>query len=95
MNSKLLAVLSATVVTLSQATLELHAKTFAGFECTDDCSGHIAGYRWAERHGISSILDCAGNSESFAEGCEAFVEGLLPIINGNDGDEDEDDDPPV
>lgn len=48
--------------------------TFHGYECTEDCSGHEAGYEWAENNDISNVYDCDGNSQSFIEGCEAFVE---------------------
>lgn len=56
-----------------------HAQ-FGGYDCTSDCSGHEAGYKWAEDHGISVGDDCdaAGqrsNSPSFAEGCRAYVDG--------------------
>lgn len=27
--------------------------TFDGYDCTEDCSGHQAGYDWAEQNGIS------------------------------------------
>lgn len=43
------------------------------WECTDDCSGHNAGYEWAEEKGISDPSDCGGNSTSFIEGCEAYA----------------------
>lgn len=49
-------------------------KSFSGDECTEDCSGHEAGYEWAEENGIDDVYDCDGNSQSFNEGCEAFVE---------------------
>lgn len=42
--------------------------------CSYDCSGHDAGYEWAERNGIETLNDCAGNSNSFIEGCESYVE---------------------
>jgi len=29
-----------------------HDRTYAGFNCTVDCSGHEAGYRWAEQHSL-------------------------------------------
>lgn len=59
---------------------ETEPKQFAGYTCTGDCSGHEAGYRWAEEHDISDGDDCdtAGehsNSPSFAEGCHAYVDG--------------------
>jgi hypothetical protein len=41
--------------------------------CTDDCSGHEAGYEWAEENGITDPWDCGGNSNSFIEGCEAYA----------------------
>lgn len=48
--------------------------TFMGYECTDDCSGHEAGYAWAEEHDVDDPDDCDGNSESFIEGCRAYAE---------------------
>jgi hypothetical protein len=44
-----------------------------GQECTEDCSGHQAGYDWAEENDINDVDDCDGNSESFNEGCESYV----------------------
>jgi hypothetical protein len=60
------------------ATLRNHK--FDKYDCTLDCSGHKAGYEWAERKSISDAYDCdvAGNhynSLSFAEGCRAYVDG--------------------
>ncbi len=43
--------------------------------CIGDCSGHKAGYEWAEENSISSESDCDGNSDSFNEGCINYVEG--------------------
>lgn len=54
-----------------QVTNELH---FRGYSCTSDCSGHEAGYAWAEEQGISDPDDCGGNSLSFEEGCRAYAE---------------------
>lgn len=42
--------------------------------CTQDCSGHDAGYEWADENGITDPYDCGGNSQSFIEGCEAYAE---------------------
>jgi hypothetical protein len=47
---------------------------FNGYECTEDCSGHEAGYNWAEENGIYSEYDCGGNSDPFIEGCISYVE---------------------
>lgn len=52
-----------------QAALQFH-----GYGCTNDCSGHQAGYRWAERKNIEEEDDCTGKSQSFIEGCMAYVE---------------------
>lgn len=48
--------------------------TFAGYDCVDDCSGHEAGYEWAESQGIDDPEDCGGNSESFIEGCIVYAQ---------------------
>ena len=43
------------------------------WECTGDCSGHEAGYEWADEKGITDPSDCGGKSGSFIEGCEAYA----------------------
>jgi hypothetical protein len=55
------------------------SSTFEGSPCTSDCSGHEAGYNWAEEHEINDESDCdaagdTSNSPSFAEGCRAYVQ---------------------
>jgi len=72
------------------------AKTFAGNDCTSDCSGHEAGYRWAEEKEIQDEDDCetAGehsDSPSFAEGCKSFVNGDSPTTD-DDKDNNSNDD---
>jgi len=50
---------------------------FHGYACTEDCSGHEAGYQWAEEHGINDRDDCPvdpHNSHSFTEGCWAYAD---------------------
>lgn len=49
-------------------------QTFGGYDCTEDCSGHEAGYEWAEENGLEDVDDCGGNSDSFIEGCYSYVE---------------------
>jgi hypothetical protein len=49
-------------------------QTFDGNDCIGDCSGHEAGYDWAEEKGIDDPDDCGGNSNSFIEGCESYAE---------------------
>ena len=49
-------------------------QSFYDYDCIDDCSGHEAGYEWAENNDISDIDECWGNSQSFIEGCWVYVE---------------------
>jgi hypothetical protein len=44
------------------------------YVCTQDCSGHEAGFAWARENDVNDSSECGGNSQSFIEGCEAFVE---------------------
>lgn len=44
------------------------------YGCTQDCSGHNAGYAWAEQNDIVDPDDCGGNSQSFIEGCQDYAE---------------------
>lgn len=46
---------------------------YGNYICTQDCSGHEAGFAWAQEHDIADESDCSGNSISFEEGCEAFA----------------------
>jgi hypothetical protein len=51
------------------------ARTFGGYDCTDNCVGHAAGYRWAEERGLENMDECPENrSEAFYEGCLAYVD---------------------
>jgi hypothetical protein len=48
----------------------------APYGCTQDCSGHEAGWAWAADNGVTDSSDCGGRSQSFREGCIAFAEAL-------------------
>jgi len=51
------------------------ARTFGGYDCTDDCVSHAAGYLWAEEREIENIDHCPENrSEAFYEGCLTYVD---------------------
>ena len=65
------------------------ADTFDGYECTDDCSGHQAGYEWAEEHDIDDDSSCSTASNSFNEGCESYVNGGAGQIAADDDDDDQ------
>ena len=42
--------------------------------CTDDCSGHEAGFEWARDNEVTDESECGGNSQSFHDGCVQFAE---------------------
>lgn len=65
--------------------------TFHGYECLEDCSGHEAGYEWAEENDIDDIDACDGNSNSFNEGCQAYVKENADSSDDYDGDNENDD----
>lgn len=63
-------------------------KTFGGYPCADECQGHAAGYRWAERRDITRRRDCPRDrSNAFYEGCRAYVAD--PDRGADDDDEGE------
>jgi hypothetical protein len=82
------------VIILLVAITPAAARSFGGFECTVDCSGHKAGYEWAEDEGITDEAKCEAilrrwpNRNSFYEGCLAYVEDP---DRGSDQDDDGDD----
>lgn len=71
-----------------QATqsLDNSPPSFNGYSCTQDCSGHEAGYDWANRKGITDPDDCGGKSESFIVGCRAYAEENQNIDSSSDGE---------
>ena len=64
------------------------ATEFDGYPCkTADCSGHRAGYAWAEKKNITNPADCEGKSQSFIEGCWAYASGGPGRITHGHGQE--------
>lgn len=51
--------------------------------CTSDCSGHDAGYEWAEKYTICDTEYDNGNSESFNEGVRQWAEDNCYYSDGN------------
>ena len=41
--------------------------------CPDECSGHDAGYAWAQSQRIEGYHQCQGPDPGFLEGCTAYV----------------------
>ncbi len=69
------ALITAIALQMTQATAVAQDRTFGAYDCTDDCSGHAAGYGWAEANGITDPNECPmGNSQSFYEGCLVYTE---------------------
>ena len=58
---------------ISEAPLNL---VYKGYRCTKDCTGHIAGYDWADARGMDDANECPGSSThpSFWEGCKSKTE---------------------
>ena len=50
------------------------SQSFQGYDCLDDCSGHEAGYEWAGENDITDTSECDSNSNSFTEGCNAYLD---------------------
>ena len=51
---------------------------------TEGCLGHIAGWKWAAKHGLVKNTQCdSSNSPSFAEGCRLYLwrMGYVPEPN--------------
>ena len=63
----------------SDAASELSGQTFQDVgdttRCTEDCSGHDAGFQWAQDNDVTDSSECSG-SGSFEDGCAAYVEEL-------------------
>lgn len=45
-----------------------------GYGCTSDCSGHDAGYEWADENGVCDEYYSESYSESFDEGVRVYAE---------------------
>lgn len=71
----------------AETLMFLHmSKNMSGYNGTAVGSGHDAGYEWAEENGIDNIDDCGGNSDSFIEGCQSYVEENYPPEECEDGE---------
>ena len=65
------------IIPLSPGLSLATARGLQGADCkfdTVDCSAYETGYEWADLNNIESVGDCLGNSDSFIEGCHAYVE---------------------
>jgi hypothetical protein len=64
------------IISLSFGLSFANAQGSQGGDCTVDtvdCAAHEAGYEWASLNSVDSVDDCSGKSDSFVEGCQAYV----------------------
>jgi hypothetical protein len=52
---------------------QLHEQELEGYGCTSDCSGHQAGYQWAQANNVCEPNYSGGNSQSFNEGVRVWA----------------------
>jgi hypothetical protein len=74
-------------------------RVIAGLNCTVDCSGYDAGYKWAKQRDIDDDDYCPDGNKSFYEGCAAYAVGFANETDNGIGtspplsdDDDKDDD---
>lgn len=64
--------------TPAQRTAAIERWARRTWDCSEDCSGHIAGWEWADRNAVTEPEECRNHSRSFEEGCRTSVaQGLL------------------
>lgn len=83
-----------TLLVLALDSTTAIAATFDGSQCLGDCSGHQAGYDWAEQNSVDDESSCSTPSGSFNEGCQSYIgenSGGSTSLNDDDDDEGEDD----
>jgi hypothetical protein len=68
-----------------------NAATFDGNTCLGDCSGHQAGYDWAEQNDVNDESSCSTPSASFNQGCESYVEENAASVSDDEEDDEEED----
>lgn len=65
---------------ITLAVTKADARQFGGYPCVDDCSGHKAGYDWADQHAVGAPAECedilrrSPDQTSFYEGCVVYTE---------------------
>src|ERR1019366_5206854 len=50
-------------------------------DCAEDCSGHNAGFAYAQEHDIEDDTGCKSGSASYVEGCEAYGQQIEQCVN--------------
>lgn len=58
--------------------------SFGPYKCEDDCSGHRAGWDWAQKERARKASQCDGSgSNSFLEGCRYYLQ-VRGTFSGDD-----------
>jgi len=65
-------------------TAHTQHRLIAGLNCTVDCSGYDAGYKWAKQRDIVDDDYCPDGNKSFYEGCAAYAVGSSGVANETD-----------
>ena len=63
-----------TATSSDASTSSTYEDAYGSSDCTSDCSGHDAGYEWAQANDITETDYDAGKSDSFNEGVRAYAE---------------------
>src|SRR5215472_7795256 len=59
-------------------------RVIAELNCTVDCSGYDAGYKWAKQRDIDDDDYCPDGNKSFYEGCAAYAVGFASETDKDD-----------
>ena len=65
---------------VDELAYETYSTIGAPYGCTDDCSGHDAGFEWAKNNGVRDG-SCYGDGQSFVEGCQAYGEAIQDKVD--------------
>jgi hypothetical protein len=45
---------------------------FGGYQCTDRCRDHAAGFQWARQMRLKHPSQCSGPTQSYVQGCQTY-----------------------
>jgi hypothetical protein len=62
------------------ASYSAQAPTFGGYACADNCSGHAAGYRWAEQYRITDMDECRAGLSFFTRGVLSTLRTRIAVL---------------
>jgi hypothetical protein len=65
---------------VSEISYESYSSVGEPYGCSDDCSGHNAGFEWAKNNEVTDGI-CGGNSQSFEEGCQAYGDAIQEKVD--------------